>query len=271
MIPVAKKRFGQHFLVSSEAISRILRAAEAAEGQRILEIGPGPGALTASLRVMRTDLVAVELDRDMAALLRDRWPDLKLFEQDAMRVDWDTCCPGTGWKVIANLPYNVASPILLRLLKEPARFPIMVLMFQKEVADRILSAPGSKVCGSLSIQVQARANVRRVLDLGPNAFKPPPKIDSTVLRFDLLPEPDFGGADGKTFDRIVRGSFAQRRKTLHNALGAVLGKEGALQVLAEAGIDPQVRAEQLGLVEFRRIAGVAARRNVRVEEVEEVE
>lgn len=254
MNPVAKKRFGQHFLTSAEAINRILAAAGIREGDRVLEIGPGPGALTAALRISRTDLTAVELDRDMAALLRERWPDLRLVEQDAMRVDWDTCCPGTGWKVVANLPYNVASPILLRLLDEPARFPILVLMFQKEVADRILAPPGSRVCGSLSLQVQARASVRRVLDLAPGAFRPPPKVDSTVLRLDLLPSPDFGGVPPRTFDRVVRTAFAQRRKTLHNALSSLLGRDRALDALTRAGIDPQVRAEKLGLAEFRRIA-----------------
>lgn len=252
--PVAKKRFGQNFLCEPTAIDRILYAAEIREGDRVLEIGPGPGALTSALRIARVELTAIELDREMAALLRERWPDLRLFQEDAMKADYEAVCPGEGWKVVANLPYNVAVHILLRLLDEPARFRSLVLMFQKEVADRILAEPGEEECGSLSIQVQARAKVRRVFTLGPGAFKPAPKVDSTVLRFDLLPNPDFGGVSGKAFDHIVRLSFAQRRKTLLNTLSSGMERELAAKVCADAGIDPQIRGEKLGQPEFRRLA-----------------
>lgn len=254
-LPHAKKRFGQNFLVSTDAIDRILRAADLQAGDRVLEIGPGPGALTASLRVSRTELVVIELDRDMAALLQERWPDLRLVQADAMKVDFSELCPGTGWKVVANLPYNVAVPILLRLLEHPQHFSKMVLMFQKEVADRILAGPDDDAVGSLSIQVQARAKVQRVITLGPSAFRPSPKVDSTVLRFELLPEPDFGGVDGEKFDYIVRLAYSKRRKTLLNSLSSGMSREEAAALLVKAGIDPGLRAEVLGLPEFRRLAG----------------
>lgn len=254
-LPQAKKRFGQNFLISTDAIDRILRAADLGEGDRVLEIGPGPGALTSSLRVSRTDLVVIELDRDMAALLQERWPDLKLVQADAMKVDLDALCPGSGWKVVANLPYNVAVPILLRLLDHPQHFSRMVLMFQKEVADRILAAPDDDAVGSLSIQVQARARVERVITLGPGAFRPPPKVDSTVLRFELIAEPDFGGATGDSFDHIVRLAYSKRRKTLLNSLSSGMTREEAALLLQQAGIDPGLRAEVLSLADFRRLAG----------------
>jgi 16S rRNA (adenine1518-N6/adenine1519-N6)-dimethyltransferase len=248
----AKKRFGQHFLHDGRIIDRILQAADLKEGDKILEIGPGPGALTAALRIARVQLVAIELDRDAAALLRSRWPDLTLVEQDALKADFSVICPGEGWQVIANLPYNVGTSILMRLLQEPARFSRLVLMFQKEVADRILAAPDSEACGALSIQVQARASVRRILDLGPGAFVPPPKVDSTVLLFEPFKKPDFGGS-AQQFDKVVRAAFCMRRKTLLNALGSVFGREQAKQLCEQAGIDCKLRAEVLDLQAFRRL------------------
>lgn len=251
----AKKRFGQHFLVSTDAIRTILEAARMAEGLRVLEIGPGAGALTASLRVSRVDLVAVELDREAAALLRERWPDLKLVEADAMKVNWAEVCPDNGWTVVANLPYNVAVPILMGLLDHPLRFPRQILMFQKEVADRIQAMAGNRTYGSLSVQVQARARIRRVLNLGPAAFRPPPKVDSTVLCLEPYAEPDFGGVDGDTFDKIVRLAFSQRRKTLLNALGSGISKPKAAQLCEMASVDASLRAEVLDLAAYRRLAG----------------
>lgn len=250
----ARRRFGQNFLTSVDAVERIVGAADLRPGERVLEIGPGLGVLTERLRESGAALTCVEIDRDLAAALRQLWPDLALVEADAMRTDLTEVCPGEGWKVVANLPYNVGTPLLVKLLALPGTFSAMVLMFQREVGERIQAEAGDSARGALSVQVQARARVRTVLVLPPGAFHPPPKIHSVVLRFDLLPTPDFGGIDGAAFDRLVRLGFQQRRKMLSNTLGAGLGKPRALALLHAAGIDPSRRAETLDLAEWRRLA-----------------
>lgn len=250
----ARKRFGQNFLTQPEMAARIVQAAGVRPGDKVLEIGPGLGVLTEQLRNAGAELVCVELDRDLAAALREWWPDLRLVEGDALKVDLAEVCPGSGWKVVANLPYNVGTHILMRLLSQPERFSTLTLMFQREVGDRLQAGPDDDAVGALSIQVQARAEVSRLVSLPPGAFHPPPKVHSVVLGFRLLPSPDFGGVPPATFDRVVRLGYAQRRKTLYNALGAGIGKERAGAALAEAGIDPRRRAETLSLDDWRRLA-----------------
>lgn len=249
----ARRRFGQNFLVSADAVDRIVRAAGAGPGVRVLEIGPGLGTLTEALRGAGAEVAAVELDRDLAAALAERWPDLRLVQGDALRVDWEAVAPGEGWVVAANLPYNVATPILMRLLADP-RFTRLVLMFQREVADRLQARPGDEAYGALSVQVAARATVERVLELGPRAFHPPPKVASAVMRFSPHHPPRTGGATLAEVDRAVRLGFAQRRKTLANALGAGVGVAAAAAALTEAGIDPRARAETVGLDGWCRLA-----------------
>jgi 16S rRNA (adenine1518-N6/adenine1519-N6)-dimethyltransferase len=157
--------------------------------------------------------------------------------------------------VVANLPYNVATPLLLRLLDHPATFSSMVLMFQREVGDRILAGPADPARGSLSVQVQARAHVRPVLQLPPGAFHPPPKVHSVVLGFALEPAPDFGGVPARVFDRVVRAGFQHRRKTLENSLGASFPRDAARRACEQVGVDPRRRAETLTLAEWRLLAG----------------
>ena len=255
----ARKRFGQNFLVRPDAIELIVRAAGLGPGGRALEIGPGLGSLTRALLDTGCPVRAVELDRDLAAVLREDLPALDLVEGDALRLPLDEMAPGGGWTAVANLPYNVGTLILLRLLGEPARFGRLVLMFQREVGDRLEAKVGEEAFGALSVQVQARARVSHVLDLPPEAFHPRPKIWSVVLRFDPFPEPDFGrgsrGAlSGADFDRAVRAGFSQRRKTLQNALSSLYPKAVVQGALASAGIDPSRRAETLQLEEWRRLA-----------------
>ncbi|MDP2304589.1 MAG: 16S rRNA (adenine(1518)-N(6)/adenine(1519)-N(6))-dimethyltransferase RsmA [Pseudomonadota bacterium] len=250
----ARRRFGQNFLVSDEAVDRIVYAAALKPGDHALEIGPGLGVLTERMRATGADVHCIEIDRDLAAALRELWPDLQLVEADAMHVDLDAVCPGSGWKVIANLPYNVATPLLLRLLNRPDVFSTMVLMFQREVGDRLQAGPSHSSRGSLSVQVQVRAKVRPVLTLPPGAFFPAPKVHSVVLGFELLPEPDFGGVTPRVFDRVVRLGFKHRRKTLLNSLGSAMMRPDAQAACDAAGIDPRRRAETLDLPEWRRLA-----------------
>lgn len=254
----ARRRFGQNFLVATDVADRIVGLARIKPGDRVLEIGPGLGTLTERLRDTGAELIAVELDRDLAAALRESAPDLNLVEADALRVRFEEICPGAGWKVVANLPYNVATPILMRLLDHPATFASLVLMFQREVGDRLVAEPGDSEAGALSIQVQARAEPRRLLSLPPGAFYPAPKVHSSVLGFRLFPSPDFGGVPAAAFDRVVRLGFRHRRKTLANSLGSALPRESVLRICAAAAVNPGARAQTLALSDWRRLAAAVA-------------
>ncbi len=258
----AKRRFGQNFLADAHLVADIVDAASIVPGEPVTEIGPGLGILTQALVHAGAVVTAIEVDRDLAAALREILPEVTLVQGDALRQDY----VGTA-KVVANLPYNVATPLLMRLLA--ARVPTMVLMFQREVANRLLAEADEDPYGALSAQVQARAEVRRIRDLPPGAFHPAPKVWSTVVRFDLHPRPDFGGVDVALFDRVVRLGFCQRRKTLLNSLGSGLTRPVAAEVLAAAGIDPGRRAETVDLPGWRRLAAAVGARAVAVPVVEE--
>lgn len=241
----ARRRFGQNFLVSDGLADTIVMRAGVRPGDRVLEIGPGLGVLTASLARAGARVTAIELDRDLAAALPEIVPDVTLIQGDALRVP----LPDVD-RVVANLPYNVATPLCLRLLA--LKVP-MALMFQREVADRIEADSGSRTYGSLSIQIQVRARVERLVSLPPGAFHPAPKVHSAVVGFTPVPVPDFAGATPEAFDRLVRLGFSARRKTLTNAFGAQLGREGAQALCVAAGVDPGARAEQIDVAGWRRL------------------
>ncbi len=250
----ARRRFGQNFLIDPDACGRIARAAGAAPGVRVLEIGPGLGALTDALLATGAEVTAIELDRDLAEALRESHPAVRLVQGDALRVSFDDVCPGEGWHVAANLPYNVGTHILVRLLRE-GRFRRMALMLQREVADRVLAGAGEDAVGALSMQIQARAAVLRVLTLPPGAFHPAPKVHSSVIRVEPYAAPDFGvGVSAAQFDRVVRAGYSLRRKKLPNALQATFGRDVAVAALVRAGVSPDARAETLNLDAWRRLA-----------------
>jgi 16S rRNA (adenine1518-N6/adenine1519-N6)-dimethyltransferase len=250
----ARKRFGQHFLIDDGVVARTVRAARIQPGDRVLEIGPGQGVLTRALLDTGADLTAIELDRDLIANLRDRFPNLRLVEGDALSVDWSVLCPGAGWKVVANLPYNVGTHVTMALLREPATFSSVTVMLQKEVVDRLCAEPGTHAYGALTVESRARAVPTFQLRVGPEKFRPRPKVESAVVRFDLRPTPDTGGTDPDLFDRVVRVAFAYRRKTLLNSLSASYGRERSAAALSAAGIDPGLRAERLTLPDYQRLA-----------------
>lgn len=254
----ARKRFGQHFLTDRSVVARIVRGSRAAPGDRVVEIGPGLGILTRALLEAGTEVTAVELDRDLAAFLREELPTVRLVEQDALRVDWAALCPGPGWKVVANLPYNVGTSVTMQLLRLPGTFRSVTVMLQLEVVQRLVAESGSKTYGALSVEAQVRARPTFLLQVGPDRFFPPPKVTSAVVRFDLLPEPDVGGVDPGAFDAVVRAAFSQRRKTLLNALGARYGRDRASDALVAAGIPAATRAEQLDLCGFRALGKALA-------------
>lgn len=254
----AKKRYGQHFLQGVWA-DKLVDAIHPDSHDRFLEIGAGPGALTLRLAPRVAHVTAIEVDPDMVTVLRPHLPpNVSLVEQDFLGVDLVPFTKAGPIRVAGNLPYNVSSPILFRLLdlhRQGARVTDATLMLQREVAERIEASPGTKDYGVLSISVQLHADVRRVLTLPPGAFRPQPRVHSAVVTLTFRP-PAVAIGDEARFEQMVRSMFTQRRKTLANALKPFAGARGvsAATALAAAGIDPSRRPETLQLTELARLA-----------------
>ena len=256
-----KKRYGQHFL-QPEWADKVVTAIDPQPNDRFLEIGPGPGVLTLRLAPRVAHLTAIEIDPEMVRLLGPRLPqNVTLIEQDFLETAIEPLLEvSTPLRVAGNLPYNVSSPILFRLIEAHlahGRVADATLMLQREVAERIDAAPGTKAYGVLSIFVQLHADVRRVLALPPGAFRPAPRVHSAVLRFSFRP-PAVRLVDERVFGAMVRSMFTQRRKTLTNALRGFAmsrGRESGA-VLGAAGIDPARRPETLQLNELARLADI---------------
>ncbi len=254
----AKKRYGQHFLQGVWA-DKLVDAIQPSPDDRFLEIGPGPGALTLRLAPRVAHLTAIEVDRDMVAALRPQLPaNVTLVEQDFLETDLRALAGDGAVRIAGNLPYNVSSPILFRVLDLHRTRGGVVdasFMLQREVAERIESGPGTKDYGVLSIFVQLHADVRRLLTLPPGAFRPQPKVHSAVVRLSFRP-PAVAVANEPVFEGMVRSMFTQRRKTLSNALKpfAESRERSAVAALAAAGIDPSRRPETLQLTELARLA-----------------
>jgi 16S rRNA (adenine1518-N6/adenine1519-N6)-dimethyltransferase len=258
--PRARKRFGQHFLEPAW-VARLLASLAPAPDDVFLEIGPGRGALTVPLAQAVGRVIAVEIDRDLAAALNQHLPPhVTVVTADFLDVDLSDLLRGEKKpvRVVGNLPYNVSSPILFKLLRDARSGDVLsdaTVMLQKEVADRLAAAPGTGDYGSLAIQVSLRADVERVLTLPPGAFRPPPKVNSAVVRMRFRPpREEVGNLD--TFERLVRGIFLQRRKTLLNALKPVAERLGhsAAELIAVAGVDGTKRPEELTLADIARLS-----------------
>jgi len=254
-----RKALGQHFLLDLNLTRRIARAAGPLDGVTVIEVGPGPGGLTRAL--LESDaaaIVAVERDprcipalHELQAVAGDR---LMIVEGDALAVDYEALAPAPR-AVVANLPYNIATPLLIGWLKDIGSFRSLTLMFQKEVADRIAAAPGGKIYGRLSVICQWRAEVRRALTIPARAFTPPPKVDSAVVTLTAraVPEP----ADWRTMERVTAAAFGQRRKMLRASLKTLGDADGLLDA---AGIRPTARAEEIDVAGFAALARVLAAR-----------
>ncbi|MGO0121641.1 16S rRNA (adenine(1518)-N(6)/adenine(1519)-N(6))-dimethyltransferase RsmA [Desulfothermobacter acidiphilus] len=263
-----RKRWGQHFLVCRGVLDKVIAAAELSPSDTVVEIGPGLGVLTSRLLERAGRVLAIELDPLLAAWLRSQLgdhPRLTLVCADALQCDLESMVLAAGgtapYKVVANLPYYLTSPLLVRLLTSSWSVGLMVLMVQKEVALRLLATPGTKEYGSLSVLVQYRAVPSLVALVSPRNFYPPPEVDSAVVRLQVRTRPPVEVGDEELFFRLVRAAFAQRRKTLLNALAAACpewGKEGWRERLRAAGIDPGRRGETLSLEEFARLARVSS-------------
>lgn len=253
-----RKRFGQNFLRDQHVLDRIVNAAELQEGDRILEIGPGAGALTNRLLATGLPVLAIEVDRDLGAALQHRVDkNLSVVVGDVLRMDWAELLLDPPYKLIANLPYNISSQILFRVLEHRRLFQRLVLMFQKEVGERLIAEAGSRSYGILSVLMQTWFEIDRVVKVPPQAFYPPPKVDSVVLSLTPLTEPRIELHDAELFRQLVRGAFAQRRKTLRNSLlGAGWQAEQIDRAFAVADIDCRRRGETLTLEEFGRLTNV---------------
>jgi 16S rRNA (adenine1518-N6/adenine1519-N6)-dimethyltransferase len=254
----ARKRFGQHFLEAAWA-DKLVAIIDPRPDDRFVEIGPGPGALTLRLAPRVAHLTAVELDPAMVAMLRPRVPhNVTLVQADFLDFDLSSLAPGRAVRVAGNLPYNVSSPILFALIGAHRRSGGIVdatLMLQREVAARLHAAPGSRDYGVLSILVQLHADVRPVLALPPGAFRPMPKVHSTVVHLSFRP-PAVALSDEGSFEAMVRTMFGQRRKMLLNALRPFAESRARIAgaALAAAGIDGRRRPETLQLTELARLA-----------------
>jgi 16S rRNA (adenine1518-N6/adenine1519-N6)-dimethyltransferase len=260
--PPPRKRFGQNFLVDRNIAGRIVETADVGEGETIVEIGPGRGALTGGLLDAGAAVVAIEIDRDLAAALGERFADTEGIEilcADALRFSYldlaERC--GGRLKVVANLPYNISTPILFKLLDEREAFTSLLLMLQREVAERIVAGPGTKEYGVLTIFSQLLADVRIEFHIPPSAFSPRPKVESSLVRFDILDKPRVDVDDTALFKRVVKAAFGTRRKTILNALKSLgLSREELMGVLERAGIDPRSRGETLTLARFGMLSNV---------------
>lgn len=238
-----KKAFGQNFLVNEGAVQAIVGNALGSAASGLLEIGPGPGVLTERLLEDGRPLWAIDLDPEAIALLQMRFrahgERLSLIQGDAVHVTLPTV---VAWSVVGNLPYNAATPILTRFLLEPIPWERLVFMFQLEVGQKILGRPGTKEYGPLSVLAQLCCKVTRLMKLGPGSFRPAPKVDSVVLRFDPLSEaPDC--PTRKALLGLLHRSFAHRRKTLANNLQTILTADQVRALLESVGLPPTIRAE----------------------------
>jgi len=263
------RRLGQSFLTQPGVAERIARAAQIPPDGSVVEIGPGLGILTRALAPLARRVAAIEVDQRLARVLRaegDLSPNVEVIEADALDVDYDALAGRLGGpvSVVANLPYAISTPLLFRLLESRHAIRRWVLMLQREVGARLAAGPGTREYGALSVPIQMFADVKRLFTVDPANFHPRPEVASVVLRFDLREAPRFPIEDPGVFARVVRESFGRRRKTLSNALAALVAEAGPAP-FAAAGIDPRRRGETLSLAEFAGLANAFARDGARGE------
>ena len=255
-LPQAKKALGQHFLVDNHYIGRIVAAIRPQPDDLMVEIGPGPGALTRPLLETLRKLHVVELDRDMVARLEAEFPAerLSIHRADALRFPFGEL--GPDLRVVGNLPYNISSPLLFHLAEYAVGIRDMCFMLQKEVVDRMAAVPATPDYGRLSVMLQARFRVDKLFTVPPGAFRPPPKVDSAIARLTPLPLEAVPYRDHAVFAEVVARAFGQRRKTLRNTLKGLLDDA----MFATLDIDPGRRGETLSVAEFAAIANSLASR-----------
>ncbi|MEM8505351.1 MAG: 16S rRNA (adenine(1518)-N(6)/adenine(1519)-N(6))-dimethyltransferase RsmA [Cyanobacteria bacterium P01_D01_bin.1] len=260
----ARKRFGQHWLRSDEVLNQIVRAGELVKGDHVLEIGPGQGVLTQRLLATSAKVLAVEIDRDLCFQLSDQFiadmasGQFRLIESDFLKLNFDQALVDFELerpnKVVANIPYYITAPILEKLLgtmrsSNPTPFTNIVLLVQKEISDRLCAQPGTKANGALTIRAQYLAECEEICPVPPEAFKPAPKVDSAVIRLRPRPFPT-PAQDPVRLSQIVKLGFSQKRKMLRNNLQSIVDRDVLSSILKSLSINPQTRAEGLGVSEW---------------------
>jgi 16S rRNA (adenine1518-N6/adenine1519-N6)-dimethyltransferase len=258
-VPRRRKRFGQHFLHDPRILDRIVQALAAHPSDHLVEVGPGRGALTERLLALRgSTLDAIEIDRDLAAQLRARFtgsPDRALHEGDVLEFDFSALARERAGqlRIVGNLPYNISTPLLFHLLRHAAAITDLTVMLQREVVARIVAAPGDADYGRLSVMLAPQLQAERLFDVGPGAFQPPPKVWSALVRLTVRPQPLFPVSPH--YAAVVAAAFAQRRKTLRNALSQILTADE----ISACAIDPKARAGTLAPEAFNTLAQAAGR------------
>ncbi len=254
-----KKQLGQHFLHERGVIDKIVLAVNPQPGETIVEIGPGQGAITFPLLRKHGALTVVEFDRDLITPLMEASEgigELTIIHKDVLKVDFGKLAGEGRVRLVGNLPYNISTPILFHVLDHAESIIDMHFMLQKEVVDRMGAEPGSKIYGRLSVMLQAVCRVTPLFSVGPGAFRPPPKVDSAVVRLVPKPAAEIGITNTALFEALVRNSFGQRRKTLRNAVQQLCSADD----IVEAGLRPDARAEQLAVSDFVKLANLIASR-----------
>lgn len=267
-MPKARKQFGQHWLQSEKALNKIVAAADLVEGDRVLEIGPGTGILTRQLAPLAEAVVAVEIDRDLCKILAQKLGKIDnflLLQGDFLSLNLDPLLePFPNFqnpnKVVANIPYNITGPILEKLLgtiahPNPQPFEAIVLLVQKEVAQRLTANPGSTHFGALSVRVQYLAACQFICDVPAKAFQPPPKVDSAVIR--LIPRPiEQPAQDPRHLETLIKLGFSSKRKMLRNNLNSLIDSDQLSQLLEQLKVNSQARAEDLSVEHWVALSNV---------------
>ncbi len=251
------KKLGQNFLTDKTVIKRIINSAELSSKDLIIEIGPGKGALTGRIAAIVKKIYAIEKDNFLFGDLEQKYASLDnliLINEDALKIDFSSFKNNGKFKFIANLPYNITSPVLSRLTENRNLFSTIIIMIQKEVGDRITSKPGNKIYGSLSVMIQSFFDVTHLFTVPPGSFSPKPKVDSVVIK--LVPTQQHSSLikNTKLFSRVVKSSFSSRRKMINNSLRSEFEKEEIDICLGKSGISGKRRAETLGVSEYIELA-----------------
>jgi 16S rRNA (adenine1518-N6/adenine1519-N6)-dimethyltransferase len=257
------RALGQHFLADPNVAEKIVRLADVGAGDRVVEIGPGIGSLTVALAAAGAQVVALELDQHLLPVLEEvladapRADSVAVVRGDGLTADFRALTGGERWACVSNLPYNVATPMVVRLLEEFPEMRRCLVMVQREVGERLVAGPGTKAYGAVSVKVAYYAEARIVGTVAATVFVPPPNVDSALVRLDRRDEPPVDVPSAEALFSLVRSGFAQRRKTLRRSLRPVLG-DRTDAVLGAAGIDGQARAESLTLTDWARLCREAA-------------